>query len=304
VDLELTLKNICKPCTDVVTHEIEGNMLIIPLVGGIGDADREIYTLSETGRAIWHKLDGKKTLGQIAAELAESFSYPREKIERDVLGIVTELIRLKICLKLNGKQIKQKLYKGAVFNNEDIISTDRHDYKTSNGGEPSNYITSLSELCLSNPGQLALLKSMAERGVPLRTTVRGFSMHPFIMDQDVLTISPLNKQQPRLGEVVAFRHPVNGKLVIHRIIKRTGSGWVVRGDNRPEPDGFVPGDNIIGCVTRIERKGCDVNLGLGIERKWIAFLSRGKGLFYLKLLCSIPHRVKRLIMTPLSRKIL
>ncbi len=70
--------------------------------GEFADAVQHIYTLSETGRAIWHQLDGEKTLGKIAAELAERFSHPQQAVERDVLGLAAEMLRRGICLQLNG----------------------------------------------------------------------------------------------------------------------------------------------------------------------------------------------------------
>jgi hypothetical protein len=90
---EITLKNICLPSDDVVARVIEGDMIIVPLVAGMGDADDELYTLNETGQAIWQKLDGEKTLGQVSAELAEEFSSPAGEIEKDVLGFASEILR-------------------------------------------------------------------------------------------------------------------------------------------------------------------------------------------------------------------
>ena len=126
-------------------------------------------------------------------------------------------------------------------------------------------------------GQLELLLGMKERGVPLRTTVRGFSMYPFIKDKDVLTIAPLGDRQLRLGEVVAFRQTETGRLAIHRILKKTGTGWLVRGDNCPVSDGVVSPEKIIGRVIRIERGSHQIRLSLGPERIVIAFLNRGDG---------------------------
>lgn len=130
------------------------------------------------------------------------------------------------------------------------------------------------ELHLSNPGQSELLRAMVERGRSLRTRVRGFSMSPFIRDNDVLTIAPMNGRAPRIGEVVAFVLLDTGRLAIHRIIARVGSGWLVRGDNSPKADGVVARQNILGVVTRVERNGHDVRLGLGAQAQLIAWLQR------------------------------
>jgi hypothetical protein len=62
METQMTGNTICVPSEDVVAREIEGDMIIVPLVAGIGDADDELYTLNETGKAIWKKLDGQKSL--------------------------------------------------------------------------------------------------------------------------------------------------------------------------------------------------------------------------------------------------
>ena len=87
------------PSEDVVAREIEGEIVIIPLVSDIGDIEDELYTLNETGRAVWHKLDGARPLRRVAAELAEEYEAPIEDIERDVLGLVRELVSRRMVVK-------------------------------------------------------------------------------------------------------------------------------------------------------------------------------------------------------------
>jgi phage repressor protein C with HTH and peptisase S24 domain len=136
------------------------------------------------------------------------------------------------------------------------------------------------ELHLSNLGQLELLRGMVEHSRPLRTAVRGFSMSPFIRDDDVLTIEPMNTHAPRVGEVVALTLPDSGRLAIHRIVARAGTGWLVRGDNCPKSDGVAARENIIGRVVRVERQGREVRLGLGAEARLIAWLQRAHVLIW------------------------
>jgi hypothetical protein len=89
----LGLNAVCAPSEDVVTREIEGEILIVPLVAGIGDAEDELYTLNETGQAIWQKLDGHRTLKDVAELLAGEFDAPLLELENDVLGFASELTR-------------------------------------------------------------------------------------------------------------------------------------------------------------------------------------------------------------------
>jgi hypothetical protein len=86
------------PSDKIVAREIEDELIIVPLVAGIGDTDDELYTLNETGKAIWSRLDGKKSLQAVAEELAMKFAAPPGEIEKDVLGLMTELARRKMVV--------------------------------------------------------------------------------------------------------------------------------------------------------------------------------------------------------------
>jgi hypothetical protein len=90
---EVTLDTVCMPSGDVVSREIEGDIIIVPLVAGIGDADDELYTLNETGRAVWQKLDGQRNLGDVVAALGQDFEAPGDELAADVLGFVAEMVR-------------------------------------------------------------------------------------------------------------------------------------------------------------------------------------------------------------------
>jgi ribosomal protein S18 acetylase RimI-like enzyme len=157
--------------------------------------------------------------------------------------------------------------------------------------QSSDYVFQGGELHLSNFGQLELLSAMMERGVSLRTMVRGFSMHPFIQDQDVLTITPVSGLRLSCGDVVAFTQPDSGRLAIHRIIGRTDKGWIIRGDNCPEADGVVKPVNILGRVTCVERNGRIVHAGLGNSGVMIAVLNRGSGLMHMKQFLKTVRRI-------------
>jgi len=90
---EVTTDTVCVFSEDIVAREIEGDIIIVPLVSGIGDADDELYTLNETGKAIWQKLDGKLTLGQVISVLTDEYAFSDEQIGIDVLGFAVEMVR-------------------------------------------------------------------------------------------------------------------------------------------------------------------------------------------------------------------
>ena len=154
----------------------------------------------------------------------------------------------------------------------------------------SPFVSHGDELHLSNRGQLELLRAMVERGVPLRTTARGFSMTPFIRDRDVITIAPLDGREPHVGEVVAFTRFDTGQMVIHRVIAHANGRWLIRGDHSAQADGVVAAEQLLGRVVRVERDGRPVHLGLGEQGVWVAALSRRGGLTTLWSALHLPRR--------------
>ncbi len=95
---KVSLNDIFVPSEEIVAREIEGEIVIVPLGAGIGDLEEELYTLSETARAVWEKLDGTRTLKRIAEELAEEYEALPQTIEDDVVGLLEELVKRKIVV--------------------------------------------------------------------------------------------------------------------------------------------------------------------------------------------------------------
>ena len=105
MEIKLTMDAICAPSEDVVARMIEDELVIVPLVAGIGDKDDELYTMNETGKAVWSRMDGEKSLRALAAELAMEYSAPPGKIEKDVMGLMTELARRKMIVISNDMEV-------------------------------------------------------------------------------------------------------------------------------------------------------------------------------------------------------
>lgn len=87
----ISLDAVYIPSGDVVARNIEGELILVPLTAGVGDLEDELYTLNETGRAVWDLLDGRKTLRDVIGLLSAEFEAPEGEIEKDVLGLATEL---------------------------------------------------------------------------------------------------------------------------------------------------------------------------------------------------------------------
>jgi len=98
MDPKINLDALYAPSADVVAREIEDELIIVPITAEIGDLEDELFTLNETGRDIWNRLDGKRTLREIAAELADEYAAAPGEVEEDVSGLLGELLKRRIVV--------------------------------------------------------------------------------------------------------------------------------------------------------------------------------------------------------------
>ncbi len=110
------------------------------------------------------------------------------------------------------------------------------------------------EIPLSSAALIALLSAVHEKGADFRFRATGMSMYPTIRDGDIITVSPLLRVEPSAFDIVAFRHPANQKLIVHRIIALSPDSFLAKGDNS-EPDGTIPRSHLLGVITKVERNG-------------------------------------------------
>jgi hypothetical protein len=140
--------------------------------------------------------------------------------------------------------------------------------------KPSLYAVPGGVHSLSGEALQEFLQAVLAKGASFRFEARGQSMHPFIKDRELITISPVNGARLHSGDVVAFCHPKTGRLTVHRIVKKNAQGFLLRGDNCSEADGLIPAGSLLGRVTQVREKNRIVRLGLGPERFFLAWLSR------------------------------
>ena len=134
------------------------------------------------------------------------------------------------------------------------------------------------------------MKAVLQRGGRFRFSAKGASMSPFIKDGDVLTVIPVEKGNITIGNVIACLIPHSKKLIVHRIVAKSGKNFLVKGDNSlTNVDGLISKEQILGVVARVERENRQAMAGLGIERRIIAYLSKNG------LLTRIVGRISRTI---------
>jgi len=107
-------------------------------------------------------------------------------------------------------------------------------------------------ILLSSKEVAGFLQETCKKGIPFKFTAKGMSMSPFICDGDSLIIEPfIKKENPGIGDIVAFINPVGGNLIIHRVIKKQHKQYLLKGDNVYYCDGYYDSKDIHGIVKKI-----------------------------------------------------
>jgi SAM-dependent methyltransferase len=135
------------------------------------------------------------------------------------------------------------------------------------------------EILLNNQEIISLVKEvLAKQGV-YEFAASGYSMCPFIKSQDSISLSAVKEEILEPGVIAGFVNPQGGQFTVHRIIAVKNGKFLFKGDNCFKPDGWVLDENILGYVCQIKRGLKIISIGLGIEKKAVAFLSRYTPLF-------------------------
>jgi len=100
METKIDLDRVYAPSEDVVARDVHGEFIIIPVTSGIGASEEEIFSLNKFGKAIWDKLDGKRSLRDVTEILALEFESSKADIENDILGLSEELLKRKMIVKL------------------------------------------------------------------------------------------------------------------------------------------------------------------------------------------------------------
>jgi hypothetical protein len=151
--------------------------------------------------------------------------------------------------------------------------------------------TRAAEIPLSSRALAELAREVLAKGRRFRFKALGYSMHPFIRNGDILTVSPPPARGLAAGDVAAVVQPESGKLVIHRVTRVTPFQAIVRGDNTPGDGEPIPRSHILGRVTLVERKGRPVSFGLGPGRVALLRLVRLRHRSWLRPLLRIVRPV-------------
>ena len=75
---------------EFVTRSIAGETLVVPVRGQVGDLNA-IYNLNEVGAFIWERIDGRKSVTQVAEAVLEEFKVALEQAEKETSEFIAAL---------------------------------------------------------------------------------------------------------------------------------------------------------------------------------------------------------------------
>lgn len=126
---------------------------------------------------------------------------------------------------------------------------------------------------LTGEKRIKIIKTILQKGANYRLQAKGFSMSPFIKNNDYIIISPNTNKKIVLGQITAFVCPQNKKLIIHRVIKISGNKIITKGDNSKQIDIPIQQKDILGVVKQTTRNNKKINFGITKHNKLIAYIS-------------------------------
>ena len=97
---------------------------------------------------------------------------------------------------------------------------------------------------------LPLIKESMSTNTPFTFKLKGTSMRPFLNDQTVVTLTPVDAYTPY--DVYLFTH--NGNVTLHRLIKIKNTTYYFLGDALKAYE-HIPKENIIAKVTHVTKNG-------------------------------------------------
>ena len=84
------LEKIYRRNDNFVFRQIEGETILVPIRGNVGDLDC-IYSLNPVGALVWEHLDGSQDLGAIKNRIAAEYDVADDKAETDLLSFIDEM---------------------------------------------------------------------------------------------------------------------------------------------------------------------------------------------------------------------
>jgi hypothetical protein len=84
------LEKIYRRNENFVFRHIEGETILVPIRGNVGDLDC-IYSLNPVAAMVWEHLDGSADLKAIQDIIAEQYDVSADEVRTDLLSFINEM---------------------------------------------------------------------------------------------------------------------------------------------------------------------------------------------------------------------
>ena len=134
---------------------------------------------------------------------------------------------------------------------------------------------------MDNGGQINFEKYLAEYG-SLTYKNKGVSMMPLLrQDRDLFTLEKKGQERCKKYDVVLYKDDL-GRYILHRVIKVSPDGYVIRGDNTYSKE-YKTDSEILGVMTGFQRDGRDHTVNEPAYRLYSVLRTASYPLRYLYL---------------------
>jgi Coenzyme PQQ synthesis protein D (PqqD) len=80
---------------DVVSREIDGELIIVPVRSGVGDLN-SLYTLNPVGSVLWDFMNERHTISEMVDRVCEEFEVTATQAQRDIEVFLESLLEEKL----------------------------------------------------------------------------------------------------------------------------------------------------------------------------------------------------------------
>jgi Coenzyme PQQ synthesis protein D (PqqD) len=77
---------------DVVSRQIEGELIIVPVRRGVGDMN-SLYTLNPVGSVLWEFMAQEHSLSEMVQRVCEEFDVTTAQAKADIESFLTSLLQ-------------------------------------------------------------------------------------------------------------------------------------------------------------------------------------------------------------------
>ena len=91
-------ETIYAPSEKIISRDIMGEIVIVPIESGIADFSDAMFSFNETGAIAWKFIEQKKSLSQIYSAIAEEYDADTDRIQKGVNALIAELLEKEIIV--------------------------------------------------------------------------------------------------------------------------------------------------------------------------------------------------------------